>query len=107
MAEGIVNSLVFTPDVAGDVVVTCTFSAQGNGSDWGNARWYKAFLTQSAITTYGQQLPVSTTRIAFTARHKFTVAAGAEVTCGLYGGINGAASVTFYNIDVVAEHIKR
>jgi len=106
-ASGIVNSVTFTPDVAGDVIVTATFSAQGNGSDWGNGRWYKCFLTQDGTTTYGDQLPVSTTRVPFTARYKFSVAAGLAVECGLYGGVSGAASVNFWDAHVMAEHIKR
>lgn len=105
--SGIVNSVTFTPDVAGDVIVTCTFSAQGNGSDWGNARWYKCFLTQGGVTVYGDQLPVSTTRIQFTARFKFAVAAALAVECGLFGGVSGAASVSFWDTQVTAEHIKR
>jgi hypothetical protein len=105
--SGIVNSVTFTPDAAGQVIVTATFSAAGNGSDWGSARWYKCFLTQDGSTTYGDQLPVSTTRVAFTARYAFSVVAGLPVQCGLYGGVNGAAAISFYDTQVLAELIKR
>ena len=107
-ANGTVNSVIFTPAAAGDLIVTCTFSAQRTlGADWGVGAFFKCFVTQSAVTTYGDQLALSTTRITYTARFKFAVAAGASLECGLYGGVTGASAVSFYDCQVTAELIKR
>lgn len=107
-SSGTVESVTFTPSVACDVVVTATFEAQRTtGGDWGSGALYKLFKTQSASTTYGDERPVSTTRIAYTATFIFSVAAGASCEVGLFGQVTGASAVSFYNCTIVAEEIRR
>lgn len=106
--SGTVHSVTFTPDVAGKVLVTCTFEAQGqSGSNWGAGFNARAFALQGGTTTLGDPAGISTTRSTGTVRGVFDVTAGTSVECGLYGQISGAVGVTFWNIKVTAEHIKR
>lgn len=107
-ASGVVNSRTFTPTEACDVIVTATFSGQRTtGGDWGSGAYYRMFCTQNSVTTNGQQLPMSTTRVPYTARARFSVVAGLAVEAGLFGGVSGASAVNFYNIEVIVELIKR
>jgi hypothetical protein len=107
-ATGIVNSVTFFPSAAGELIVTCTFSAQRTlGSDWGAGAYYKCFATQSGITVFGDQLLLSTIRLSYTARFKFSVSAEAAIECGLFGGCSGASTVLFWDAQVLAELIKR
>jgi hypothetical protein len=106
--SGVVHSLTFTPAVAGRLVVTVTYEAEGaSGSAWGSSYRARAFMTQSATTTLADLNSLDTTRGHYTARGVFDVAAGATVECGLWGQISGAVSASFYNINVNAELIKR
>lgn len=106
-SSGSVAPVTFTPPVACDVIVTATFQASQNGSDWGAGGKARLFLTQDGSTTYSDQISMSTTRIAYTLTYRFTAQAGLEVTCGLWGEITGAAAESFYNTQVVAEEIRR
>lgn len=106
--SGAVHSVTFTPVVAGRLVVTVTFEAEGtSGSSWGSSYRARAFMTQSGTTTHGDVSSLDTTRGHYTVRGVFDVTAGAAVECGLWGLISGAVSATFYNINVSAELIKR
>lgn len=106
--SGVVKSVTFTPPVACNVVATATFEAQRTlGSDWGAGGEYKMFMTQSASTTYGDARLISTTRIAYSAKYVFSVAAGASCEVGLYGAVSGAATIVFHNCTIVAEEIRR
>ncbi len=105
--SGTVNSVTFTPEATGELLVTCTFSARRTlGSDWGAGAYFKCFCTQSASTSYGDQLALSTTRISYTARFVFPVIGGASVECGLFGGCSGASAASFWDSQVTAELIK-
>ena len=107
-SSGIVNSVSFTPSGAGTLIVTCTFSGQRTlGSDWGAGAFYKPFFTQSGNTIYGDSQAMSTSRIAYTSRFQFAVAAGSSVQCGLFGGVTGASACSFWDTQVTAELIKR
>lgn len=106
--SGIVHSVSFTPSVAGRVLVTVTFEAEGgSGSAWGASYKARAFLTQSAVTTLGDAAGVSNARATGVVRGVFDVVAGAAVECGLWGAISGAVDADFWNIKVTAELIKR
>lgn len=105
-ASGRPVEVTFTPQVAGRLLVTCAFSSDGSGSDWGAGRVASVFMEQAGVTTYDGEAKLPTARAPFTITGAFDVAAGQEVKCGLYGSITGASSVNFYDIYVVAEHIK-
>ena len=106
--DGIVDSISFTPDAAGKLVVTATFSCQGgSGGDWGSAYQTKVFCTQGGSTTYGPGQPMTTTRTPQTARYVFDVVSGSAVECGIYGDIDGAVDANWWDITIVAELIKR
>lgn len=108
-SSGIVNSLTFTPDSDGQLVVTCTYSCGASaGADWSSGtNWSACFCTQDSVTTYGPQLPMTTTRAVQIARFLFDVVAGSEITCGLFGNAGTVSSVGWYEIDVIVELIKR
>lgn len=106
--DGIVDSLSFTPDAAGKLIVTATYSCKGtSGADWGSAFVTKVFCTQDGVTTYGDAIPMTTTRTPQTARYAFDVDAGLAVECGIYGDISGAVSADWYDVTLTAELIKR
>jgi hypothetical protein len=105
--SGSPSSVTFTPPVACDVIVTATFQALQSGSDWGAGGKARLFLTQNAVTTYSDQISLGTARQSYSLTYKFAVAAGLSVTCGLWGEVTGAASVTFYNAQAIAEEIRR
>lgn len=104
---GIVHSSTFTPAYPGKCVVTCVYEAQGtSGGDWGSAYHGRCFVTQDGTTTYGNSMPMSTTRAQYAARFVFDVIADEEIEYGLHGNISGAVAATFWNIDISAHLIK-
>lgn len=106
--SGIVAYETLTPDADGTLVVTITYDAQGTaGGDWGSDFTTKAYLTQGGTTTYGEAIPMSTTRGSQTVRGVFTVTAGSACTVGIYGTISGAVAATYWNVHITAELIKR
>ena len=105
--SGTVYSSSVTPDAAGVLIVTVTYDAQGRfGTDWGSAFLTKVFCTQSAVTTYGDGKPMSTTRASQSVRGVFSVAAGAACEIGIYGEISGAVAADWWNVHITAELIK-
>lgn len=104
-ASGTPVVVTFTPPVAGTLKVIASLNAQGYfGSDWGVSRTVKTFCTQSGTTTYGTPSPLGNTRQAYSLVGLFSVAAGVKVTCGIWGGVSGAASMEiFAGANVIAE----
>lgn len=102
-ASGRPIELSFTPGVAGVVRVKCRFTMDWFGSS-GSGATAKVFCEQSATTTYG---PAGTTHYRTTqvleASHDFAVTSGSLVKVGLWGGVTGAASVNFNDIDCEAQ----
>lgn len=106
--SGSVTSQTLTPDAAGTLIVTATFDCQGgNGSDWGSSYTTQLYCIQSGTTTYGDAIPMSTTRGSQTLTGTFSVTGGAACEIGLYGAISGAVKSTYWNVQFLAELIKR
>lgn len=90
------------------LIVTATFEAIGStGSDWGASYNARAFMTQNSSTTYGDSVPISTSRHAYTIQYTFSLVSGYDIDCGLDVVLSGPASVDFYAIKVQAEVVKR
>lgn len=106
-ASGTVNSRIFTPDADCRVIVTATFNAQSSGSDFGSNALYKAFLTQNGVTTYGQELRLSSARVPYVCRSEFTAVAGLLAEAGLFGRVTGATTENFWDVEIILELIKR
>lgn len=87
--------------------MTANFRAEASGSDWGANQTAKVFCEQSATTTYANTIKLGNAMASYTIFGEFTVVAGAEVKCGLFGQVAGASVETFYDIFVRAELIKR
>lgn len=106
-ASGSVCSKTFTPSADGKVIVTVSFNAQRTlGSDWGAGAYYKCYVTQGASTTYGDEFPLSSTRISYTVTAVFDVTGGTSAECGLFGGVSGASSADFHDALPTVEYIK-
>lgn len=102
-ASGRPVEITFTPDRAGVLKVTVSFNASGTGSDWGSGHAAACFCEQSSSTSYGLTTSLADARQAYTLVAAFDVSAGAEVKCGLYGSVTGAATLSFYTVNAVAE----
>lgn len=105
----------FTPTVDGTVIVTATYSVQqfGTASDWGSSspgsQLQQTKDSTSVVLASGPFVPCSRTRMPQTQRTTFSVLAsnGAQ-TFALYasGGAAGT-SITFWDVDMTLEFIKR
>lgn len=102
-----IHSIDFTPETAGQVIVTATFEAEWNGSDFGAGSTQRAFCTQSGYTTYGDAIQLPQKRQSQIVRHVFSVTAGSPVTVGLQGDITGATIAHWWNVKITAELIKK
>ena len=107
MSSGIVQSITFTPPTAGVVTVQCIYQCNCSGSDFGSAAASQAFLTQSNSTSYGAATYAGANMAVQSVQETFPVMAGANVTCGLYGNISGATEITYWNVNIRAEHVKK
>lgn len=109
MASGTLKSLTFTPAHSGVLKLSISCEGQGtSGGDWGGSIAFKAFATQSSVTTYGEAIPVSSTsRLPQSVQESFDVVAGASVECGLYGYISGAVALSAWNVKIIAKLYKR
>lgn len=99
--------VTFTPDAAGTLLVTVNFIGSASGSDWGGNQLAKVFCEQSGTTTYGGTSKLGTAKNTYTLFSEFAVTAGSAVKCGLFGQVTGASAVTFEDVYVRAELIKR
>lgn len=99
--------ITFTPAVAGQLIVTANFNAEGSGADWGSGAIAKCFCEQSSTTTYDGESKLGAARGSYTLIGRFDVAAGAAVKCGVYGAVTGATSRSFYDVFVRAELVKK
>lgn len=88
------------------LIVTATFEALNSASDWGGTYSARCYMIQNSSATYGESIPLSTTRTSYAIQHIFSPIAGYSITCGL-DGLVGAGTDTFYNIVVHGELIKR
>lgn len=95
--------LTFTPAVGGILTVTCSFSAEGSGSDWGAGKTGSPFCEQGGTTAFDGSSPLGNARLPYTLIGKFVVVSGSLVKFGLYGAVTGASAVTFHDAQVVAE----
>lgn len=102
-ASGRTVEITFTPPVDGVVKVTASFNAEGSGSDWGAGHYAKCFCEQSGSTGYDLSTSLGNTRQAYTLLGTFAVTGGSAVKAGLYAGVSGAATLTIYDANVVAE----
>lgn len=107
MASGNPATVTFTPDSAGTLIVTVTFDAESVASDWGANVRARLFRTQNSVTANGEWKNLAQVRAPYALQAGFSVVAGLEVVCGLYGECSGATAVSFYNIHIQAELIKR
>lgn len=108
MPSTVLNSLTFTPAVAGKLIVTATYSSRRSvGSDWGSGADTRCYMTQGGTTYYGDSMSMSTTRQSQIARSVFTVAAGSSLTAGLSGEVTGASAASWWDITLTAEFIKK
>lgn len=103
----IVASLTFTPNVTGQLIVSCTFDAQRTaGTDFGTGVKGRPFVTQDATTSYADGVNPSTTRNSQNITGVFDVVSGSEVVCGLDAFLGEPATVNWWNIKVVAQLVK-
>jgi len=103
-----VTSQTIVPESDGHLIVTIIYDAQktGGGTDFGPNAVSKPFCTQSGATVYGNAAPISLTRMSQTVRGVFEVVGGSSCEFGLFGGL-GIATVSWWNIHITAELIKR
>lgn len=111
MASGVIKQITGI-SAPGDgnyvLIVTATFEAQGSsGGDWGSAYQAKLRMTQNSITTNGDSIPLSSSRLPYAMQYQFAPVSGYSITCDLYCDISGAVAASFYNIKLQAELIKR
>jgi len=108
-------SLSFTPPIDCDVVITATFECQktaGGGSDWGGGTsgyYYLRWLDDGNSSNYGDSpsYPVTSSRARYAVQWKFTGTAGLATTVYLRGGAGLGYQLTFWNMELQVELIKR
>lgn len=109
MASGPIKFVTFTPSADGTLDITVSGQAQGtSGGDWGASIFLRAYKTQSAVTTYGDQIRVSSTdRLPFEIKYTLSVTGGVSCDAGLYGDITGAVAVSCWDVKLLVTVKKR
>ncbi len=111
--SGDLATVSFTPSIEGVVALLVTFKFQGLRDD-GGVLTARLFVEQSGVRTYAPDEPMTMVagmefqRFSFALQHRFAVAAGAPVLCGLWGqATGGPASGSWRDMDVSAWLHKR
>lgn len=103
----VVHSIGFTPLVDCTVKISATFDAQKTfGSDWASTSYAQLFCTQGA-TVVGDAQPLSTSRARYTIQFNFSVVAGVAATFGLQTVLSSPTTLSFWNIELLPEEIRR
>ena len=110
--SGDLATVSFTPSIEGVVALLVTFKFQGLRDD-GGVITARLFVEQSGVRTYGPHEPMSSggmefERFSYALQHRFAVAGGVPVLCGLWGqATGGPASGSWRDMDVSAWLHKR
>lgn len=107
MASGTFSTLSFTAAGSGTAVVTCTYEAQANFSDFGAAVSVALRETHSSTTTTLETAYPGETRQRGSMVQSFSVTSGVAYVVDLFGNCTGATAVSAWNIKLHVEVIKR
>jgi len=110
-----INSITFDPDTDGTISCTATYSVQqsGTSSDWGGSSPGSIMrvnkVAGGALLQTGSFQPCSRTRMSQTYKATFPVLlSDGAITVSLNGsGGASGTSISFWDVDMVVEFIKR